>query len=400
MTTSSASNGGRDLPLGNLRVCLTLLVVAHHAMLAYHPYAPPPPSSLSTAPLISLAFPVVDSVRSPVVALLVGFNDTFFMSLMFLVSGVFAWPSLQRKGGATFFRDRLLRLGMPFLVAAAILAPLAYYPTYLQAGGDSGHGSFPTQWLALGAWPAGPAWFLWVLLLFGGVAAMLSRLWPKWGEVLGAQVSRVADRPVVAFLALAALSAAAYLPMAAVFGPLDWAHVGPFFIQTSRALHYLVYFLIGAGVGAAGLGRGLLAADGKLARRWPLWVLASLVAFAFAIAMVVAVMSGMAKGAPSTGVLTLGNLSFVLSCAASSFAFLALFVRFGRWSGAASASLAANAYGIYLLHYFCVSWLQLGLLQAQLPALVKAVLVFLGAVAVSWGLTAGLRRIPAVARVV
>jgi surface polysaccharide O-acyltransferase-like enzyme len=188
--------------------------------------------------------------------------------------------------------------------------------------------------------------------------------------------------------------------MAAAFSPMDWAHAGPFFIQTSRALHYLVYFVIGVGMGAAGLGRGLLAPDAKLARRWPIWVVASLAAYGFGIAMVITIMSGMAKGAPSAGLLTLGNLSFVLGCAASSFAFLALFVRFGRWSGTASTSLAANAYGIYLLHYACVSWLQWSLLPTDLPALAKALLVFLGAVLVSWGLSAALRRIPAVARVV
>ena len=49
------------------------------------------------------------------------------MALMFLLSGLFVWPSLERKGGARFLRDRVLRLGVPFAVAAGILMPLAYY---------------------------------------------------------------------------------------------------------------------------------------------------------------------------------------------------------------------------------------------------------------------------------
>src|SRR5215467_13007348 len=44
------------------------------------------------------------------------FNDTFFMALMFLLSGLFVWPSLERKGSARFLRDRTLRLGVPFAV--------------------------------------------------------------------------------------------------------------------------------------------------------------------------------------------------------------------------------------------------------------------------------------------
>jgi peptidoglycan/LPS O-acetylase OafA/YrhL len=94
------------------------------------------------------------------------------------------------------------------------------------------------------------------------------------------------------------------------------------------------------------------------------------------------------------------DLGFVLSCAASSFALLALFI---RWAGARSRpwdSLSANSYGIFLLHYPCVSWLQCALLPAALPGIAKGAAVFLGALAVSWGAAAGIRRIPAVARVV
>src|SRR5687768_5239685 len=161
----------RNAPLGALRTFLTLLVVAHHALLAYHPFAPPPPESLVSQPRMWRAFPIVDSQRWAAASLLVGFNDTFFMSLMFLVSGVFAWPSLTRKGAGTFLRDRLLKLGLPFVVSAALFAPLAYYPTFLSLGPQGV--PFSRQWLSLGQWPAGPAWFLWVLLAFGLLASLL-----------------------------------------------------------------------------------------------------------------------------------------------------------------------------------------------------------------------------------
>jgi surface polysaccharide O-acyltransferase-like enzyme len=91
---------------------------------------------------------------------------------------------------------------------------------------------------------------------------------------------------------------------------------------------------------------------------------------------------------------------FVLSCAATSFAFLALFVRFAKSRSKIWDSLTANAYGIYLVHYAFVSWLQYVLLKAALPAVVKGSLVLAGAVALSWAVTAALRRIPAVARVI
>ena len=39
------------------------------------------------------------------------------MSLMFFLSGLFVWPSLQRKSSVTFLSDRLLRLGLPMIPA-------------------------------------------------------------------------------------------------------------------------------------------------------------------------------------------------------------------------------------------------------------------------------------------
>ena len=39
-------------------------------------------------------------------------------------------------------------------------------------------------------------------------------------------------------------------------------------VQFCRPLLYAVYFFAGVGLGAAGIDRGLVAADGVLARRW------------------------------------------------------------------------------------------------------------------------------------
>ena len=89
----------------------------------------------------------------------------------------------------------------------------------------------------------------------------------------------------------------------------------------------------------------------------------------------------------------MSSFAFVLSCAASSFLFLALFVRFARKPNRVMDSLSANAFGIYLVHYACVSWLQLALLASPLSGAAKGTLVFTGAVLLSWGLSAAARRL-------
>ncbi len=386
-----------NVSIGYLRAFVTVLVVAHHAALAYHPYAPPSPASLVAQPRWWMAFPVSDSARWSGFAALVGFNDVFFMSLMFFLSGLFVWRSLQRKGVGVFLRDRVLRLGLPFAVAAALLAPLAYYPTYLTTASHAGVAGFWQQWRALGVWPAGPAWFIWVLLAFDCAAAGLFLILPNWGEALG-RISAGADRRPVKFLGLLiAASALAYIPMALAFTSFAWASFGPFFFQTSRIFHYFVYFLIGAGVGALGTDKGLLAADGKLARRWLLWTATALVVFGIATTATIAALTAHQSQRMWE---ILMDSTFVFSCAATSFAFLALFVRFARRRTRIWDSLTANAYGIYLVHYAFVSWLQYALLNTKLPAVAKGSMVLIGAVVLSWSVIAALRRVPAVARVI
>ena len=61
--STHAPSGSYNLAVGYLRAFITLLVIAHHAVLAYHPYAPPSPASLVAQPRWWQAFPVSDPQR-------------------------------------------------------------------------------------------------------------------------------------------------------------------------------------------------------------------------------------------------------------------------------------------------------------------------------------------------
>lgn len=383
-TTPAARPASTDhAGIGALRAAITLLVVAHHAALIYHPFAPPPLDALSTAPYWQ-AFPVVDPDRWPGALWFVGWNDTFFMSLMFLISGLFVWPALRARGAAGYLAGRARRLGVPFAIAAALLAPLAYWPSYLQT---ASHAGFWHDWLALETWPAGPAWFLWLLLAFDAAAALLTKLAPGWGDALGRAWAIPARRPVAAFAVVVTASALAYVPMALAFTPMRWSAWGPFAFQTSRIAHYAVYFATGAAIGAAGIERGLVADRGSLARRWPAWL--ALGAAAFLGAMTASSRDFAAGGAwPWPQVDALG---FVGACASISFAMIALFA---RWAPRVRvvARLRRHAYAIYVVHYALVSWLGYALVRAALPGAVKAALVTAGAIMMAWALAAGLAR--------
>jgi len=389
--------------LGYLKAAIIVLVVAHHAVLAYHPSAPPPPASLLKFPRIWQAFPVVDTHGGPWAALFATFNDIFFMALMFFVSGLFVWKSLVRKGPGGYMRDRLARLGIPFIPVALIVAPLAYYPTYLQLKSHGGFGDYLRVWASLGTWSAGPVWFLWVLLVFDLAAVLVFLAAPRWGESLGRLTAGAERRPARFFAALVVVSGVAYSAMTLRFGPFYWAAWGPFTFQACRILLYFVYFLAGVGVGAWGLDRGLLSPQGKLAASWRLWVRVALPAF---IAYAVTVMYVFSHPLPRTWQAAIVNVPvmasmalFALSCAASGFALLAVFLRFARSHSNLFENLSKNAFGIFLVHFVFVSWCCYALLGIALPPFVKFLLAFAGALALSWAATILLRRIPGAERI-
>lgn len=391
-----AQIGGRNAPIGALRAFVTLLVIAHHTVLAYTPN-PPPIADFGQAPYLWMAFPVRDPQKFELFGLLTLVNDLFFMSLMFFISGLFVADGLRAKGSGRYLSGRAVRLGVPFVLAAGLLAPLAYVPAWLQAGGGGSVAAFASAWFDLPVWPSGPAWFLWVLLAFGAVATAINLIAPGAIESLG-RLARAADRkPGLFFLGLVVASAAAYIPMSATFTFMHWTQVGPFTVQTSRVLHYFVYFMAGVAVGAAGVGKGLTDPDGKLAKRWWAWQLAPILPVVGVIAVVIMAFSP--KPPPRAALDIGGGVMFALACATLSFAALATFLRFVRKTGPLGASLQANAYGMYLTHYVFTAWLAWLFLPQHWGGLAKGAAVFVGATLLSWILTMALRRLPLLGRI-
>jgi peptidoglycan/LPS O-acetylase OafA/YrhL len=279
---------------------------------------------------------------------------------------------------------------VPAALVVLLLMPLAHYATYRVGAIDPGVAAYVSHWLALPFWPSGPPWFLWQLFVFNLAAAALCGLRPRWCRRLARLSSTAATDPRRYFWYLLALSALAYVPFAFAFGPLRWFDYGIFAFQLSRPLHYAVYFFAGFGIGVYGLERGLLAADGALAQRWAAWLASACLAFVLWMGLTALSLQPTAIDATRIA----AHLAFALSCASSCFAFFALFLRFAARRSALLDTAAENAYGLYLVHYLFVVWLQYALLGAAMPALAKGLIVFAGVVALSWATTSALRRAP------
>jgi acyltransferase-like protein len=383
-----------SLALNNLRGFVIIIVLAFHSVLAYLRYGPPAPRPFNEPPYQWLSFPIVDGERWFGFDLFCAWQDVYLISLMFFLSGLFVWRSFLRKGPRAFVADRLLRLALPWALIITLLMPIAYYPSYAVAAADVGLGAYLQHWLALGFWPNGPPWFLGELLIFDIVVAAVFAVAPGAGEGL----ARLATDPKRFVVILGLASFIGYLPMALAFTPGAWTQLGPFGIQLSRPLHYAVYFGAGIAVGAHGIERGLLAADGLLVRHWGRAVAAAVVAYVVWLGS--AGLAFASEGPAPLAIQTLVAACFVLACATGCLAALAAVVHFANRRLPAMEMLNENAYGMYLIHYVFVVWLQYTMMAAPLFAVFKGIAVFAGTLVLSVAATVGLRRIPAAARII
>ena len=381
----------RKVEFDYLRAFTVTLVLCHHAILAYFTSA-----FINFENPIATSSPVVNEQRWIGFDLIVAFNETFIMPLLFFISGMFVWQSLARKGTRKYLGDRLIRLGLPFVVGLVFLIPLAYYPAQLQVGlitgVDSSYGAFWLGMVRSGFGTAGPLWFLWLLLTFNCLATFLYRVVPLSGGLIRERLTIVFGRPAAFLGALLGISMAVYLPMAIIIGPLVWIGIGPFKAQAGRILLYLVYFLAGMVVGACGFDYSLFRSDGTLAKRWWVWLAAGLMSFIVFVIMIVVV------SAKDRTIVS--EIAFVVCCGATVFGMTGLFLRFGKRRVRIFDSLSDNAYGIYIVHYVFVTWLQYLLLESSLAPSVKGMVVFLCTLILSWGVVAAIRRIPVVAKVI
>jgi surface polysaccharide O-acyltransferase-like enzyme len=386
----------RNAALDRARTFITLLVLANHSVVAYTKFGRFYPNHYlwSTAP-------IVDSQRWGGFNALTLFNDAFFMALMFLLSGLFVGPSLKRKGVAHFLRDRVLRLGLPFVALIFILMPIAYYASFRLTGKTLGFFEFYLANFQQGIWFDGPGWFVWLLLLFDLIAIPVYLLAPGLIDAISGMSLKSRERPTLFVAALTVAAVIAYVPMLFEFGAVRWFNLGPLQVQASRVVLYGVFFFAGIGIGAVAIDEGLLAKTGDLVRRWVWWLIAATAAFgllAFLVNFRQMRLSNL-PGAPPFWWQSSYGAVYAITCSLICLAVLALFLRFGQREKSLFDPVRDDAYGIYVVHYIFCLWLQYALLSAPLSAIPKALIVFVGTVALSWGVTAGLRAIPGVKRV-
>lgn len=363
------------------------MVLAHHSSLAYTTWA-----RFDKDHIFRSTAPIVDGTRWAFFDYAENFNDVFFMSLMFFVSGLFVYSALRKHGTINFIRDRFLRLGIPFAFSVVLLMPIAYFASWQLSGENRGYIDFFKR-LAIGGFPAGPPWFIWVLLFFDVLLAVMFAPFRKQLPLLERFMLKFKDHAFIVFVGAILVAALVYLPLLSIYGFGTWTilFTAPFAFQICRIGLYAFWFVFGVLVGVPDFRNGLLSKDGSLVRHWWLWALAGVAAYNalwFVPRLIVVHTLAVSTQRYMEASLWVG------SCVASSFGFLALFRAVELHPHPWILSLCRSAYTMYLVHYVYVLWMQRLLLRESLPAVSKFVVVFLSATLLSFLTAQCLLRIP------
>jgi hypothetical protein len=155
----------RRSDLDNLKVGVVAAVIAIHGVLSYSGVV----DAWSYTELREVTLSPMTEIPILLAVAPVGY---IVMPLLFLVAGLLTVPSLHRKGPAAYARDRLLRLGVPFLVFVLLVQPTVMYALEHQLGAAPGSywASYLGQERQL---DTGPLWFVGVLLIFSLVYTAL-----------------------------------------------------------------------------------------------------------------------------------------------------------------------------------------------------------------------------------
>ena len=366
--------------LDNLRVVLVCGVVVVHVANIYgggwYQYREPAQANLLSGYVLAIPSLIA---------------ETFGLGFFFLLAGYFTPGSYDRKGAASFLRDRLVRLGIPLLLYDLLLDPLV---VYLARGLHGSYWSFYGPYL-LHVRTIGPvvAWFIAVLLQF----TLLYAIW-RW---LTRKRSHAAQRPgtlpstraILGFIV--ALSLVSFVVR--IWWPLTWGGSPDWWAQLlSLPVGFLPQFLSLYVLGCIAYRRNWFAElTPRMGRDWSLM---ALIAILGAVPFMV---FGGAVGMPFA--YFLGGFHWQALVMAVWEAFVVVGVCLGslvlfrqRWNrqGRLAKGLAASSYTVYLTHPLVVVSVALAFSTVALYPLLKFVIAVLLVLPLSFLVGLVLRKLP------
>ena len=310
-------------------------------------------------------------------------NQSFFMGFFFMISGYFTPGSYDKKGYLPFFKDRLVRLGIPLLFYIIFIDPLINYALALSEGFTGSFpdflGSYIRNYSGLGS---GPLWFLESLLIFSGFYVLYRLLVKSTGRKCKIPGNRTIGIFAI-ILGIVTFIVRIWLPLGWNFELLNLQI--PFFPQ------YIAMFIIGL---MAFRGNWFMQISEKTGKLW------SWIAIALLIILPVLLLLYMNAGDPAMLAGGFHWQSFTYALweqfigVAIIIALTVLFRDKCNYQGRFLKAMSKSAYTVYIFHAPIIVFLALGLRGIILDPLIKFVLVAPLAVGICFLLSNYIRKLP------
>ncbi len=374
----SSSKPSRLFFIDNIRIWLVTLVIVFHLAITY---GSPVGSWFYYESQAGVA-------EGALYAWFIGVSQAFFMGLYVLLSAYFTPSSLERKGPASYFKDRMLRLGIPLAIFILVFDPIMNYAVALTKGFIGSFLSFLSYYISnyrtLGS---GPLWFLEMLLIFS--CAYL--LWCKFTKYPSPQIRFPSNASIILFalgLGLATFIVRIWIPI----GSFDFLN-----FQLGFFPQYIALFIVGVVAYRNNWFMQIPKKTGKIC-------LGMAVALLFLLPVI------MFAGIPSNYNLSIFLGGFYWQAAAYAFweqaigiaIIISLIVLFKeRWNfqGRLARTLSANAFSAYVLFSPVIVFLALSLRSLSLDPMLKFALVSPIAVSLCFGISYLIRRLPYAQRI-
>ncbi|MFN8536415.1 MAG: acyltransferase [Thermomicrobiales bacterium] len=382
-TPSASAVGATDTRrlafIDNMRILMIIMVIAHHAG---QPYGP-----------TGGFWPINDARHAPLLGPFFTVNASFGMGLFFLISAAFLPASYDRKGPRAFLRDRLRRIGLPFLIGTLVFFIPAF--SVIEGPFTGGPLAFLRDFLVsyFGPWHFGHLWFLAHLLVAMTAYALWRRLVPRSAAGGGRSAPLPGTGAILGFIA--ALGLATFVVR--IRFPIDYWTPLPLLVPVEYAHlpQYASLFVVGLVAGHSGWFRRIPTRLGLL------WLAVGLATAALAYAhSLVAPWLGtnwFTSGGANWNSLAQSLWEAAL-CTSLAIGLPVLFREVADRQGPFLKSLAADSYTVYVIHIAVLLTMQAALANAALPPLVKFILVALVGVPLCFLLAAGLRRLSGMPR--
>ncbi|MGL5269996.1 MAG: acyltransferase family protein [Selenomonadaceae bacterium] len=294
-------------------------------------------------------------------------TDVYIMPIMFLIAGYFAPMILLKKGAVKFWKNKLVRIMLPWGIGVVFFAPLlAYSPLVTHIGAPPAPEYFDF-WLN-GFW--GPFyqqshyWFLGILTLFFFLLTIVYLIRPA----SLAKAARPTSPSAGFLLGFTLLTAVSFFAVNLTYWCDTWMPIGYLFcIQPVRLILHLCYFFLGVHAWK----QGWFTDNGYMPRLLPWSVSAAIMLVVFLVYRVSFTM------VPDVPVLFKAGhaLTHCLLAVTSTFALIALFKRFFDSDAYLWRRLAANSYTIYFIHSFIFLPMAYSLQKINMNIALKYVLI-------------------------